>query len=166
MSRGANVLVRLLPVVCAAAFLVALDLLFLVSLLQPLAFFGFAVVFGLLAMLGGGSASLRALQLLLVLLASLLISAIDWTTDKRFVRALHRLTPGMSEESVRDAMAGFVEGTGWPTNTLAEPNDPAAELRVQGALVFRPSVAPGDSNWGIVRFGPDRLVLSVEFNAD
>ncbi len=169
MSPGGKLLVRLIPVVCAVACLAALDLLLISSLLQPTVFFGFAVVLGVMAMAFGSRNSLRALHLVLVLLAALLISVVDWTTEKRFVRALDTLRPGMSEERVRDAMAGFVEGTGWPTNPLdqmTEPNDFAAELRVQGALVFRPSATPGDSNWGIVRFGPDGLVVSVEFSAD
>ncbi|MDP2272783.1 MAG: hypothetical protein Q8K32_18750 [Archangium sp.] len=130
-----------------------LDVLFLLSLLQPFAFFGLAIFLGLIAIAFGRSNLVRALNSILVILVALLISAVDWTIEKRFVRALHGLRPGMSEENVRHIMAGFVEGTGWPTNPLIRKVDPqssANELEIENALVFRPSAAPGDSTWGVV----------------
>lgn len=169
MSRGGRLFVHLVPVFLAIALLWALDLLFIVSLHSPAVFYGLAGILGLATAVFAGSTRWRALRLLLVLLAAFLISALDWTTDKRFVRALSLLKPGMSEAAVRESMAGFVEGTGWPGNPLAPTTvglDPQAEIQIEGALVFRPSAAPGDSNWGIIRFGQDHRVVSVDFSAD
>jgi hypothetical protein len=167
MSSRREVLVGLVPALCAVGILALLDLVAGVSVLDPVVFYGFAGFLGLSIFVFRRSNRTRAVSSALVILIAPLISAIEWTNEKRFLRVLVGLKPGMSEEDVRHAMAGFAEGTGWPANPFeGGQQDSAKEFRIQGAIVFRPSAEPGDSNWGIVRFGPDRRVTSVEFSAD
>jgi hypothetical protein len=114
-----------------------------------------------------GSARTRAIKLGLVVASAALIAAVNWTVEKKFVRALHRIAPGMTEAQVRLIMAGFPEGTGWPSNPF-DPHtvDPSQDLKVASHLTFRPTILPGDSNWGRVELGSDARVVSVDFSPD
>jgi hypothetical protein len=67
--------------------------------------------------------------LALVLAASSTLYFVDWSTRKPFLRDLARVRVGMSEAEVRHVMAGYKEGTGWPTpprpsGSSAKPDDP------------------------------------------
>ena len=49
---------------------------------------------------------------------------VEWTTRKPFLRDLARVRIGMTEAEVRQVMAGYMEGTGWPVI-------PATKARLQ-----------------------------------
>ncbi|XXF76804.1 hypothetical protein P2318_27660 [Myxococcaceae bacterium GXIMD 01537] len=149
--------------------LLLVEVAFIVSLLQWRAFATLALCAGLIAAAPRASARARVLRVGVIAVAAVLISMIDWTIEKKFVRKLQRIEPGMSEEQVRKIMVNFPEGTGWPSNPYTQRSDAAGakdELRVANHLVFRPTSKPGDSNWGMVKLGEDGRVVSVEFSPD
>lgn len=109
---------------------------------------------------------------------------VDWTSRKPFLRDLHRIQPGMTEEQVRQIMGKYMEGTGWPAppgmtpgqhGTLAEAGSDVrymasasagGELRLHDSLVFRHSNDGAfNSDWGIVTFA-NGTVVEVRFSAD
>jgi hypothetical protein len=89
----------------------------------------------------------------------------------------------MREDEVRNIMAGYMEGTGWPAVYGGEShgegivNDPGSgssypasevdgELAIKNSLVFRHSDDGAyNSDWGIVTFEEGRVV-SVDFSPD
>jgi hypothetical protein len=110
---------------------------------------------------------------------------VEWTSRKPFLRDLDRVRVGMTEAEVRQVMARYLEGTGWPASPglgSAETSGPsnsdgagsegsggtssADQLHLRDSLVFRHSNhADFNSDWGIVSFADGRVVR-VEFNAD
>jgi hypothetical protein len=115
------------------------------------------------------------------LLACLLV---PWTSRKPFLQRLHTIRPGMTESQVRQIMAGYKEGTGWPAapgqhigtaGTLQEVGSGASfrtttgtngNLALAESLVFRHSDdARFNSDWGVVGF-KDGRVVRVEFLPD
>ncbi|WP_406699100.1 hypothetical protein V5E97_09495 [Singulisphaera sp. Ch08] len=89
-----------------------------------------------------------------------------WSSRNGFLKDLYSIRPGMSVSEVKAMMAGYIEGTGWPTNPLTKPPVPPGEFTIRGALVFRHSEEPAyNSDWGIVNFRDGR-VTGVEFSAD
>ena len=169
MSPGRHSVAWFAPPVLGLAVLIALDAAFILSRLQASAYWAITAGIALILAVISPSTRIRTVNIAVFLLLALVGSRIDWTVDKRFVRTLQRVEPGMTEESVRHIMADFTEGTGWPEN----PNVPHAggepsnrQLELVDQLVFRPTSEPGDSNWGMVRFGADRRVVSVEFSSD
>lgn len=123
-----------------------------------------------------------AVFLLLASLAAALYF-IPWPGRKVFLRDLYKIKVGMNEAEVRQIMANYIEGTGWPavyggppagTGALTDLSTGAThvtgatsngEMTIQGSLVFRPSNHPGDSDWGIVAFRDGR-VTDVSFSPD
>ncbi len=86
---------------------------------------------------------------------------IPWTTRKPFLWALDSVKPGMTLTEVRQAMAGYMEGTGW-----RYPGSVGGEISIQGAVVFRHSDDPQfNADFGIVYLANGR-VTHVEFSPD
>ncbi|MCY1040253.1 hypothetical protein OV208_02885 [Corallococcus sp. bb12-1] len=149
--------------------LLLVDVAFIVSLLQWQAFIAIAVCAGLIAAAPRASTRIRVVKVSVIVVAAVVISMIDWTVEKKFVRILQTLEAGMPEEQVREIMVNFPEGTGWPANPLDERAEAAGaddELRVPKHLIFRPTTKAGDSNWGMVQLGEDGRVVSVGFSPD
>lgn len=108
----------------------------------------------------------------------------EWTTRKPFLRDLDRVRPGMMEGEVREVMARYLEGTGWPAVQSTTPNEPgtlqdlggslrhataaspSGQLALKDSLVFRHSTSRAfNSDWGIVTFTNGR-VAQVSFSPD
>ena len=110
------------------------------------------------------SPRLRPERLAGLVVVSAMIAAlylIPWTTRKPFLRALDSVKPGMTLAAVRQAMAGYMEGTGW-----RYPGSPGEEITIQGAVVFRHSDDPQfNADFGIVYLANGR-VTHVEFSPD
>jgi hypothetical protein len=107
---------------------------------------------------------------LVILMSICLVAAIlhltPWSSRKVFLKDLYSIKPGMTVTEVKAIMAGYIPGTGFPSNPLAEPPGPSGELTIRGALVFRHSEEPAyNADWGIVNFRDGR-VTGVEFSAD
>jgi hypothetical protein len=113
-----------------------------------------------------------------------LLCFVPWSSRKPFLRDLGRIKAGMTENEVRNRMARYKEGTGWPamvtTNSdgasvlrdassgLAHPAgvSPSGQLTLRDALVFRHSDdGQFNSDWGIVSFTNGR-VAQVGFSPD
>ena len=110
---------------------------------------------------------------------------VDWSTRKPFLRDLNRIKVGMSEAEVRQIMARYMTGTGWPasagdgrqtasgtlsivgsTSQYSTTVSSSGELQIRNAIVFRHSNDGAfDSDWGIVTFVGSRVVR-VEFSRD
>jgi hypothetical protein len=95
-----------------------------------------------------------------------LLYGVPWTSRNGFLKRLYSIRPGMTKRDARAVMAGYMEGTGWPANPFVASHEPAGELAIEGALVFRHSDDPAyNSDWGIVHFRHGR-VTEVEFSGD
>jgi hypothetical protein len=89
-----------------------------------------------------------------------------WSSRNAFLKDLYSIKPGMTVTEGQVIMRGYIPGTGFPSNPLAETSGPGGELTIQGALVFRHSQEPANNaDWGIVNLRDGR-VTSVEFSAD
>lgn len=145
--------------------LALLDLMFVLSITSPPAFFAIGLCFAAIFWFWPGKP--RRLRLLLVGFvgaATLAIRLLDSTPPvKPFVKDLYSIQPGTSVAEVERIMGKYVRGTGWPANILAG-QPPEQELTIPGSLVFRPW-AGGNSHWGIVRIRDGRVV-EVEFHPD
>lgn len=156
----------LVVVVLCIGLLLLVDVAFLVSLLQWMAFMAIAVCLAVVGAVLGHPGRSRVLRAIVIAVAALVIARIDWTVEKEFVRTLHRIELGMSEDQVREIMANYPEGTGWPSNPHDERSRPGEELRVADQLIFRPTTKSGDANWGMVKIGENGRVVAVEFSPD
>ncbi len=111
----------------------------------------------------------RILAFTVVCLVLAALYLVPWSSRAHFLRRLDSVRPGMSVREVQGIMAGYMEGTGWPANPLAEPNEfseSPGQLTIPDALVFRHSDEPAyNSDWGVVHFRAGR-VTKVEFSAD
>lgn len=109
---------------------------------------------------------------------------VDWTTRKPFLRDLDRIRVGMTEAEVRQIMAPYMEGAGWPAIPGSSSNAPgtlhilgsdsqysteassAGEMVIRDSLVFRHSNDGAfNADWGIVSLSNGRVV-KVEFSPD
>lgn len=120
----------------------------------------------------------------LVLGCLLVCVLVPWSSRKSFLQRLLTIRPGMTESQVRQIMAGYAEGTGWPAATW--PSDGTAgrlqaagrdtairtttgthgNLALEDSLVFRHSDDRRfNSDWGVVAF-KDGRVIRVEFLPD
>ena len=114
---------------------------------------------------------------------------VPWTTRKPFLRDLASVQIGMTEAEVRQVMAGYLEGTGWPASPFGTSDGSPAgargrltdlgsgsryataatesgELAIEISLVFRHSDDGAfNADWGIVSFADGR-VMNVEFSPD
>ena len=109
---------------------------------------------------------------------------VPWTSRKPFLRDLYSIEVGMDEAQVRQIMAGYIEGTGWPARapgatqdvqqvidpmgggTYATARTAAGDMGVVDSIVFRHSTdAHFNSDWGIVKFQA-RRVVHVSFSPD
>jgi hypothetical protein len=138
---------------------------FHVSVIERGAFVAMAVFFATLAGATGSSPASRFRRAGTVCALGFLIAMVNWTVEKKFVRALYRVQPGMPEAQARQILGSFPEGTGWPTNPFAGAES-SRELEIANHLVFRSSDEPGNSNWGMVELGLDRRVVTVRFSPD
>lgn len=116
-----------------------------------------------------------------------LLYELEWNSRKGFLRDLNKVQIGMSESEVREIMAGYMEGTGWPESSFGEQgpdggpkplyiagsdssyattNSESGEMMIAGALVFRHSDEGSfNSDWGIVSFTEGK-VTGVKFSPD
>jgi len=108
---------------------------------------------------------------------------VPWSGRKLFLKDLHSIQPGMNEDEVRNIMAGYMEGTGWPalyggdnhgegvvndlgTGSSHQATEVDGKLAIRNALVFRHSDEGAyNSDWGIVTFEGGGVV-SVDFSPD
>jgi hypothetical protein len=174
--------------VCSGGFLLALMALYEVLLELPVAWWLYAAV--TVAWAAAISVTLgKSLphRTLVVPIAGIIIAwvlyFVPWSIRKPFLRDLYSIQPGMNEDEVRNIMAGYMEGTGWPALYVGEShgegfvNDfgtgtgyPATEfdgeLAIKNSLVFRHSDDGAyNSDWGIVTLEEGRVV-SVDFSPD
>ena len=98
-----------------------------------------------------------------VVLGSTAIASIDCGPLKPFLRPLSAVQVGMSIEQVERIMAGYPRGTNWPENALRSNEED--ELVLPHSIVFRPTEAPGDSNWAVITFEGGR-VSDTRFSPD
>jgi hypothetical protein len=147
----------------AVVVLVIIDYLYALSVTVPSAFAGTALLFALLLAARPRQSRTRRISIAAVVVAvAVVIRLINWTPVKPFLKDLHSIRPGMTEADVNRVMGKYTEGTGWPGSI---DGDGSRELRVPNTIVFRPTSAPGDSNWGMVQF-QDGRVVQVEFSPD
>jgi len=126
----------------------------------------------------------RLAALAMLLAAIVVLYSVPWSSRKPFLRDLYRIKPGMTEAEVRQIMARYQEGTGWPSNPFAGVSvprtlhdlgsstaysagvSPSGELTLSNSLVFRHAMSGRfDSDWGIVSFSNGR-VATVSFSPD
>jgi hypothetical protein len=158
-----------LVVLLAGSALLLVDVAFSVSLLQWRAFMALTLCAALMAALPRAPTRVRVVKVGVIVAAAVVISLIDWTVEKKFLRILQTIEIGMTEAQARAILVGFPEGTGWPRNPFDERPESTGsngELRVPDHLIFRPTSQPGDSNWGLVKLGEDGRVVSVSFSPD
>jgi hypothetical protein len=164
-SPRAVTLTLIFLIVLASAFTM-FDLVAGISLHLPwmLGGLGLGLVLGLLGTVGLGTRRRSALLLAYVLVL-VGVRSLDWNARKSFLRDLYSIRVGMTRSQVDATMGKYLKGTGWPANSVANPNG-AGELVVRGAEVYRHRNAGwGKSDWGLVRFEADR-VTAVEFDPD
>lgn len=90
-------------------------------------------------------------------IALLILHLAPWSSRKPFLQSLRTIRVGMTLPEVEAIMAGYGRGSGW--RGLEGP-------LFADAVVFRHSdEARFNSDWGIVRFGGDKVV-AVEFLPD
>jgi hypothetical protein len=134
----------------------AVGALFTIGLIRPLA-------------LRRQPLQVSALALVFVAMAALYF--VEWSTRKPFLRDLARVQVGMSQAEVRQIMARYKEGTGWPAIPTSPPDSsakpqPRGELVIPHSLVFRHSdEAAFNSDWAIIALSEGK-VARVEFSAD
>ena len=167
--KGAVWRMRPLGGLLSVGALLLVDVAFSVSLLQWWVFMALTLCAALIAALPRAPTRVRVVKVGVIAAAAVVISRIDWTIEKKFLRILQTIEPGMTEAQARALMVDFPEGTGWPRNPFDESAvtvDAGDELRVPDHLIFRPTSQPGDSNWGVVKLGADGRVASVSFSPD
>lgn len=110
---------------------------------------------------------LQLAVLAVAVIALSLLHRVPWTSRKPFLEDLGRVRPGMTEPEVRQVMAKWKVGTGWPADPFRSPaTRGAGEMRIPDSLVFRHSDdGQFNSDWGIVEF-VDGRVSKVSFSAD
>jgi hypothetical protein len=108
----------------------------------------------------------RLLSLAAICLVMAVLYVVPWSSRSAFLKRLYSIRPGMTVNEAKAVMVGYIEGTGWPANPLAESRESPREFAIQGAIVFRHSDDPAyNSDWGIVYFREGR-VTGVEFSPD
>ncbi len=163
-----------------AAFALAMLAVCEVGLFYPVAwwlYLSVAVLFGAALLrprtLRTQRMPVSAFALVLALIAAL--HFVDWSTRKPFLRDLARVRIGMTEDEVRQVMAGYMEGTGWPAMPDRREAEPSAtpaespsrgELAIPNSLVFRHSNESAfNSDWAVITIS-DGKVVSVNFSPD
>lgn len=109
---------------------------------------------------------------------------VPWSSRKPFLRDLYSIQPGMTETQVRQTMARYMEGTGWPAvygtvsnapgslvdagsgATYATGETSTGEMTIRDSIVYRHSTDGAyDSDWGIISLS-NGIVVRVSFSAD
>lgn len=146
--------------------LALLDVMFVLSVTSPNTYVAIALLLSAsLWLWPGRSRRARLVLVTLVGAATLAIRFVDSSSPiKSFVKDLYSIRPGSSVAEAEGIMGKYIRGTGWPGDPLGR-DIPERELTIPGAIVFRPSGAAGDSNWGVVWI-LDGRVVRVEFSPD
>jgi hypothetical protein len=112
---------------------------------------------------------LTAFVAVILVVSLTVLDHVPWTSRKPFLGRLNKLQAGMTEMQVRAMMAGFKEGTGWPTapgSRSPAGTNTNGQLALANSLVFRHSDdGRFNSDWGVVEF-KDGRVIRVQFMPD